>query len=130
MAGVSPTPVAAEERADVASEENFATNDLAQGPVGRTDRRLLQVLYLFSGPKRKSGLAKSLRRARKGTNVKFNIKEVDIIRGGRKHDMLIKTKRERIMKSVREGAWDMIAASPPRNTFSRARGQTARAPHP
>ena len=50
--------------------------------------RWVQVLYLFAGAKRRSGLAASLKKAFRGTSIKVNVVEMDVLRGGARHDLL------------------------------------------
>jgi hypothetical protein len=88
----------------------------------------MQVLYLFAGAKRHSSLAGCLRSASKRTGLKINTKEVDILQGGRGHDLLRKATRRTLILAVQRGRFDMVVASPPCNTFSRARGSNSQGP--
>ena len=92
--------------------------------------RVARVLYLFAGARRKSGLARSLRLACKSTGVKVFIEEIDILRGGRKHDLLRKAHRDMILAKVRRGHYILAAASPPCGTFSRSRSANNKGPRP
>jgi len=80
----------------------------------------LKVLYLFSGRVRKSGLGSCLKRQAKEKGVKVEVKEVDIIRG-RKHNMLSKAARSKLIVEIDQGMYDIVVASPPCSSFSRAR---------
>ena len=58
------------------------------------------------------------------------IEEIDILRGGRKHDLLRKAHRDRILAKVRKGHYVLAAASPPCGTFSRSRSANNKGPRP
>ena len=79
--------------------------------------RVVRILYLFAGARRKSGLARSLRLACTGTGVKVFVEEIDILRGGRRHDLLRKAYRDKILDRVKKGHYVLAAASPPCGTF-------------
>ena len=100
------------------------------GVVPANGLREARVLYLFAGARRRSGLAKSLRVACKGTGIRVFVDEIDILRGGRQHDLLRRAYREKIMAKVRQGYYQLAAASPPCGTFSRSRSANNRGPKP
>ena len=83
------------------------------GTVPANGARTVRVLYLFAGARRKSGLANSMRLACKGSGIKVIVEEVDILRGGRRHDLLRKVHRDKILVKVRKGHYVLTAASPP-----------------
>ena len=60
----------------------------------------------------------------------MNIEEIDILRGGKRHDLLSKTRQARLLQRIKEGAFVLVAASPPCGTFSRARHANRRGPRP
>ena len=110
----------------------FTPNEGA-GPPGSVPAngiRQVRVLYLFAGARRRSGLARSLRIACKGTGIKVFVDEIDILRGGRRHDLLRKARREKLMAKVRRGHYYLTAASPPCGSFSRSRSANNRGPRP
>ena len=82
----------------------------------------MSALYLFAGPGRKSGFAEALHQACKNHGWVANVTELDILRGGRSHDLLRPSLQDRYSEKVRKGEYDIVVASPPCNTFSRARG--------
>ena len=82
---------------------------------------MLRVLYLFAGAKRKSGLARSLRIACKSTGTAVTVDEIDVLRGGRRHDLLSKKRQAHYRDRIRRGYYHLTAASPPCGSFSRAR---------
>ena len=92
--------------------------------------RQLRVLYLFAGARRKSGLARSLRIACKGTGTAVTVDEIDILRGGRRHDLLSKKRQDRYRDRIRRGHYHLTAASPPCGSFSRARNAKNGGPRP
>ena len=100
------------------------------GVVPANGIREARVLYLFAGARRRSGLAKSLRIACKDTGIRVVVDEIDILRGGRQHDLLRRAYREKIMAKVRQGYYQLAAASPPCGTFSRSRSANNRGPKP
>ena len=81
-------------------------------------RRELRVLYLFAGARRKSGLGGSLLKACAGTAVRIKLEEKDILQGGQEHNMLRTDLRKAVMERVKNGAFDLVVASPPCSTFS------------
>ena len=90
----------------------------------------MQVLYLFAGAKRRSGLAASLRKAFRGTGMRVNVTEMDVLRGGARHDLLSKARQKRLLKRISEGEFILVVSSPPCGTFSRARHANRQGPRP
>ena len=72
-------------------------------------------------------MANHLRRAGRAHGVTVNVKEVDILQNKRKHDLTYRARRLYYLELVRNGGFDLVAASPPYGTFSRARGANAQA---
>ena len=89
---------------------------------------VLNVLYLFAGRSRRSSLANYLKQAGKIHNITVIVKEVDILQNKRKHDLTNGARRRHYMELIRNGGFDFVAASPPCNTFSRARGANTQGP--
>ena len=92
--------------------------------------RVLRVLYLFAGARRKSGLARSLKIACKGTGIAVTVDEIDILRGGRRHDLLSRKRQATFRDRIKRGYYHLTAASPPCGSFSRARSANRRGPKP
>ena len=90
----------------------------------------VQVLYLFAGAKRRSGLAASLKKAFRGTGLRVNVVEMDVLRGGARHDLLSEARQKRLLKRISEGAFVLVVSSPPCGTFSRARHANRKGPRP
>ena len=92
VAGDSSHPVTEEVgTAGPPIKDGVAAPDEGAGRFGVTPTnctRVMRVLYLFAGARRKSGLARSLRIACKGTGIAVTVDEIDILRGGRRHDLL------------------------------------------
>ena len=107
MAGALSPPVAAEEQTAGAQEgidiPARSEGAIRPGIAPANGTRVARVLYLFAGARRRSGLARSLRLACKGTRVMVFVDEIDILRGGRRHDLLRKTHRNKILAKVRMG---------------------------
>ena len=127
-------PITGEERtAGAQGDEGVPTPNESVGLPGNfpvNDAREVRVLYLFAGARRRSGLARSLRIECKGTGVRVVVDEIDILRGGRKHDLLCRTRREKLLTKIRRGHYHLAAASPPCGSFSRSRSANNRGPRP
>ena len=66
-------------------KDGVAAPDAGAGRFGLAPTnctRVMRVLYLFAGARRKSGLARSLKIACKGTGIAVTVDEIDILRGG------------------------------------------------
>ena len=96
--------------------------------------RGLRVLYLFAGAKRSNDLKAFLTRLCTYTktqlqelspgnaiNFYMHMDEVDILRGKTKYNLLNGAVRAKIMAKVSSGRYNVVVASPPCSTFSRAR---------
>ncbi len=70
------------------------------GTVPANGLRVMRVLYLFAGARRKSGLARSLRIACKGKGILLTVDEVDVLRGGRRHDLSRKSRQLKIQGKI------------------------------
>ena len=82
---------------------------------------VMKVLYLFAGKKRRCDMGSALRREAKRQGAIVQIKEVDVLRQGARGDLLGRTIQKRILDQIRGGLYDMVIASPPCSSFSRAR---------
>ena len=88
------------------------------------------MLYLFAGAKRKGSVKTYLTRLSKRAEVDLIMEEIDVLRGGRRHNALRLATRQRILKDAVGGQYDAVLASPPCCTFSRARHAGGRGPTP
>ena len=118
--------VAAPEKGD----ETTPGEEAGPSAVPTNGFRLMRVLYLFAGARRRSGLARSLRIACKGTGISVTVDEVDVLRGGRRHDLLHGKRQEKIRARIKSGFYHLMAASPPCGSFSRARSANKKSPQP
>ena len=112
----------------MAAGDGLATRSRMRGD-GRPERRL-SVLYLFAGGKRKGDMHFFLNEAGDKVNVKLNMREIDTLRGKKKHNLLNFAIRDKIMNKESDGKFDVILASPPCGTFSRARHAQDNGPKP
>ena len=88
----------------------------------------LKVMYLFAGKRRHSDIGSFLRKAEEQGRVRLDLRELDIGRSG-EHDLTDDGLWDSLFASLREGNWFLIA-SPPCNSFSRARFQYRLHPGP
>jgi len=63
----------------------------------------LRVLYLFAGVKRKSDLGSFLRRRCRISAVSLAIEEVDVLRDGRRHNLLSGTRKSAYLGKISRG---------------------------
>ena len=89
-----------------------------------------KVLFLFAGAKRKGDFGTELRNAAKERFPKVIVHDIDILRGGARDDLLSKAKRTRLLAKIAAGEYDMVAASPPCETYSRATFANRMGPRP
>jgi site-specific DNA-cytosine methylase len=95
-----------------------------------TKKRKLQeqyagrALYLFAGPKRKSTIGPLLRKAG------WEVVEVDILQGGKDHDLTRQVVQEKLLQKIASGYFDLILTSPPCDTFSRVKYANSWGPRP
>ena len=113
-------------------QQGVTPSDAARtsGEIPANGAGVVRVLYLFAGARRKSGLARSLRVACNGLHLKCYVDEVDVLRGGRSHDLLNKKRQEKILIRIRRGHYHLTAASPPCGSFTRARSANKAGPRP
>ena len=71
-------------------------------------KRRLQVLYLFAGPTRKSGYGQCLKMAARRRGMKVEVQEIDLLRGGTRHNLLLGAKRKHWLQIVRDGRYDIV----------------------
>ena len=94
-------------------DTTYQGKDSAQGKVFR-------VLYLFAGEHRKSSIGSFLQARCKAEGIPLRLKEVDLLRGKEQHNLALDEIWEPIGASIEAGEWDVIVATPPCNTHSRA----------
>ena len=60
-------------------------------------------------------------KACKELGTRFTIDEIDVMRGGSKHDLLNKQRQKRLLSRIAAAEFEMVVATPPCGTFSRVR---------
>ena len=83
-----------------------------------------RAVYLFAGPKRRSEVGVMLKRAG------WLVDEVDILRGGAKHDLTLNSVQAEILTKVTAGKYDLMLLSPPCDTFTRVKFANNLGPRP
>ena len=95
----------------VLSDDIRAEKTLSAEPL--VGKRAARVLYLFAGAKRKGSLANFLEKSCKLSNVDFILEEIDVLRGGRRHNILKSSTRQRLLANI-TGESTMLSWHPPR----------------
>lgn len=88
-----------------------------------------RVLYLYAGAPRKSSVKAFLARMSKATGVAVYVTEMDIVRSKR-HDLSRRHLQQRLLAAIKKQRYNALLASPPCNTFSRARHSAQPGPRP
>ena len=65
-----------------------------------------------------------------GSGLQVRVREVDILQGGQRHNLLKASLRSKIMEEIHKGTFNCVIASPPCSTFSRARHARTPGPRP
>jgi len=86
-------------------------------------------LYLFAGKKRPNSVAEFLRKKSKHQLIRTEIIEFDILRR-KSIDLSRHSVQQSILHQIRQGLFDVVLASPPCSTFSRATYSNKRGPRP
>lgn len=113
---------------DFPSNPSPATPLPQPGPV-RTPSTL-RVLYLFAGPRRRADISEFLKIRTSQLNVPLILEERDLLQHGAADDLANEDVWKEVSTSIRAGQYDVIVASPPCNTFSRACWSNRRGPKP
>ena len=92
--------------------------------------KVLRVLYLFAGKRRKNDIRAKLIIKCKRREVGLAMKEVDLLLHGEEDNMLDDGAWNQVMETVDRGDWDIQIVTPPCNDFSRARYANKRGPKP
>jgi hypothetical protein len=95
---------------------------------GRT-RNVLRVLYLYAGIERKASMGAAILELIM-QHEHLELDEVDILRGGKEHDMLSNTITDEFGRRIDLGEFDVVLASPPCCTFTRVQFANRRGPLP
>ena len=91
---------------------------------------VVKALYLFAGAKRKASVKEYLAKHCRHYNLKLKVHEVDILRGGRRHDLSVAGRRRNFLNKIESGEYHVVLTSPPCGTFSRARWANRSGPAP
>ena len=91
----------------------------AAAPVPDT-RSVLRVAYFFAGAERKASIEGHLQRMCDNAGVRLHMETIDIMVGGKAHNLLSREIQDAFIARVEEGSFDMIIFSPPCATWSRA----------
>ena len=73
------------------------------------------ALYLFAGPNRRSSIGSVLQ------ELGWTITEIDILQGGKGHDLTHQVIQEKLLKRIRAGEFTLLLVSPPCDTFTRVK---------
>ena len=84
----------------------------------------LRAVYLFAGAKRKSEIGKMLR------NTGWTIDEIDILRGGKEHDLTRPGIQQGILDKLRNSHYQLMLISPPCDSFTRVKFANTFGPRP
>ena len=98
----------------------------------------LRVLYLFAGAERKAALPSCLRALTEEFNksadfdfaVDLQCIEIDILRGGKDHDLSVKARRDALLQQVLDREFDIAISTPPCSNHTRALFANAQGPKP
>ena len=92
--------------------------------------KTVKVLYLFAGAKRKASVKEYMAKHSKKFHLKVKVLELDLLRGGRRHDLSVAGRRGKILNRITSGEFHVVLTSPPCGTFSRARWANRAGPVP
>ena len=91
---------------------------------------VLRVLYLFAGPHRRSDIRECLQNLAEGQAFTVEVTEVDILLHGKADDLASDDVWSRLLQEIAGGNFDIIIASPPCHTHSRALERAGPGPKP
>ena len=118
------TPTSAEARKESQQEEvgrqqSEVTEESGFDCSHVTDK--LRCLYLFSGKRRVGDLRECLAVSLKSSKATLVMREIDAVKGMKNQNLLSAKLQNALMAEVVVGKFDLVVASPPCSTFSRAR---------
>ena len=93
-------------------------------------KRTLRCLYLFAGIERKSSIAEYLSNMCKKEVFGLHFWSIDVLVGGKGHDLLDKEAQENFIQMIESGAFDIQILSPPCGSWSRANFSNKTGPAP
>ena len=100
------------------------------GPVKPLGDRVLKVLYLFAGRKRKNDIKTRLQLKAAAKHIALQMEELDVLQHGEADDLLDDKVWRFVLERIGAGEWDFIVSTPPCNDFSRAKFANSRGPRP
>lgn len=112
------------------SERRTCTSDPQKRPCPADLGRVVQVLYLYSGSRRRGVLGRNLRRQGRKEGLCVVTRELDLLKGSPRHGLNARGRQQRVIAEIRTGHFHCIVVSPPAVTFSRARLANGRGPRP
>ena len=83
-----------------------------------------RAVYLFAGPKRRSEIGVLLKKAG------WIVQEVDILRGGKNHDLTRQTVQKTLLQQIANGSFNLMLLSPPCDSFTRVKFANDWGPRP
>ena len=93
-------------------------------------KRTLKCLYLFAGIERKSSIEDHLAEMCKAQGHGLQFWSIDVLIGGKGHDLLDKYSQERFISMIEDGYFDIQILSPPCGSWSRANWSNQKGPAP
>ena len=99
-------------------------------PSPSRHKKVLRILYLFAGERRKNDIRAKLEIKCKRREVGLILKEVDLLLHGEEDNMLDDKAWHRVMESIDRGDWDLQIVTPPCSDFSRVKYANKRGPRP
>ena len=90
----------------------------------------MKVAYFFSGISRKTSIAQSLKKLCEDSGYGLEFTEIDILVGGKDHDLFDKSKQDAFLQQVEAGEYHINILSPPCCTWSRANWANDTGPKP
>ena len=96
----------------------------------RKGMRTLKVAYFFSGLHRKASIADHLRTMCRKSGFGLDFWEIDILVGGKAHDLMAKEAQDAWLSKIEEGHFNICICSPPCGTWSRSNWANDSGPQP
>ena len=94
----------------------------------RAPRTSLKVLYFFAGAVRKGDIRSFLMSTAESKGWSFIMEEIDLLRGGSKHDLSLSTAQNHWIDRIQD--YDIVICTPPCSSHSRAVWANSYGPHP
>ena len=98
------------------------------GPARPLGQRILKVLYLFAGRKRKNDIKSRLSLKAIAKQITLQMEELDVLQHGDADDLLEDKVWRAVLEKISAGEWDFIVSTPPATTLAEQSGPTPEAP--